>query len=143
MKMKAIVAALTATLAGVCAAAADGSSEAKAISLTAKAEVQTWDFTLQQPQGTNFVFYFKMKLTKKKAYTIWLSNRKSPISGETPRIAISETYPSSSFDIDFSKNPPSADFESVTAGSYTGWVMTGRNWEKENDTWDDPTGDDI
>ena len=143
MKMKAMVAALTATLAGVCAAAADGSSEAKAVSLTAKTEVQTRDFTLLQPQGTNFVFFFKMKLTKKKAYTIWLSNRKSPVPGETPKIAIAETYPESSFVADFSKNPPSADFESVTAGEYVGWVMTGRNWEKENDKWDDPTGDDI
>ncbi len=142
MTKKAVVAALAALLAGAGAAANDGSSEAKAVVITAKGVEQTRDFTLHS-NGTNNIFYFKMSLAKKKPYTIWLTNRKSPEPGATPQIAIAETYPVSSFSIDFSKNPPSADFEYVTAGNYTWWVMTGRNWEKENDKWDDQTGDDI
>lgn len=123
-------------------AAIDGGSQEGAINLVAKDAVQQRAFTLVS-DGTNNVYYFKMTLAKKKAYTIWLSNLQSATPGEKPTIAISETYPQDSFEVSFSVNAPSADFEIVSVGSYVGWVMTGKTWERETEKWETPVGDDI
>lgn len=134
-------------------AAADGSTEAKAVSLTPKSGLQAREIELwpQEPSGTNGVFFLKMMLQKRKAYTVWLEDEQAAPGGDGGKyIAISETYPGSNQKgisgklIDkFDVNPPSADFEMVSSSAYTGWVMTGEHWEKEEGSWQEKTGDDI
>ena len=92
-------------------------------------------------QGTNplQVCYYKMQLKKGQPYTVWL-DQASPAGAD---IFISETFKDSSWNYDFDMIEPCAEFEGVTIGTQTRWVVDGEHWnpmdedEWENDDWDD------
>ena len=135
-------------VAGGAFAANDGSTEAKAIVLTPSTkkdaskqyEVKTAPVVLHQEGGKDLqVCYFKMTLKKGSSYTVWLSGAKP----EGASIAISETYQESSFSFDFNKLPPLAKFECAKFGNSERWVVSGEEWDRDDEFEDISFDDDI
>ena len=128
--------------------AGDGSSIEKAIVITPSTkkvsgeyQIGTAQVTLHQ-QGTNplQVCYYKMQLKKGQPYTVWL-DQASPAGAD---IFISETFKDSSWNYDFDMIEPCAEFEGVTIGTQTRWVVDGEHWNPmDEDEWEDDDWDDI
>lgn len=117
-----MVAAVAATGWGL--EAATGASEADAIELKPKTAVQKTQVKLVQ-EGTNFVCYYKIVVSKGKAYTLWLSD-----FAAGSQIRIDEVY-SQLFGKGFEMGP-TAQFEAAQCGDTVRWVMSGKEWADES-----------
>ena len=137
-KLLLTVAAMAAVAVGF--AANDGSTEAKAKSLTPSSSLKSASVSLfpqivKEKDGTittNFVCYFKMKLKKKTAYTVYIDDKKGPdgLSDSAAGIHLTEDslYPKLGF------NAPIAEFERTVVGDSDRFVMTGKKWGTD---WED------
>ena len=131
---------LVALAAGAAWAANDGSTEGKAKELTPAKSLKSTPVTLVREittdkygiVHTNFVRYFKMKLTKGKAYTVFLDNPKDANGVENQaagiQLTVNDIYPKFAF------NAPIAMFERTEVGDSVRFVMTGKEWGTD---WDD------
>ena len=142
-KLLLTIAAMVAVLSAV--AANDGSKESKAKSLTPSSTLKSVSVPKLFPElakdrqgkiiGTNFVYYFKMKLKKKTAYTVYIDDKKDPSGQGSSAAGIQLTedgiYPELGF------NAPVAEFERTEVGDSARFVMTGKKWgtDWEEDSW--------
>ena len=139
--MKRTVLVLAALAAGAVWAANDGSKESKAVTLTASSTLKSAAVPkLFQEEvkdkhgrvtGTNFVYYFKMKLKKGTAYTVYLDGEKDASGHSAPGsvyLTADSIYPKFAF------TAPIAMFERTEVGDSARFVMTGKEWGID---WDD------
>ena len=138
--MKKTVLVLAALAAGAVWAANDGSTEGKAKELSPSTSLKSTSVSLVREittdkngnVHTNFVRYFKMKLTKGKAYTVYLDDPKdaSGVASQAAGIQLTadNIYPKFGF------NSPIAMFERTEIGDSVRFVMTGKEWGTD---WDD------
>ena len=135
--MKKLLVAMLAA-AGLAAFAADPNSEETAIQLKPTTSQQHVAVKLY-PEGTNEmqVCYYKMTLSKGKAYTIWVGDK----SARDAAIDIDDAYPKIS--TSETQEEPMASFEMVEFGEEQRWVVDGKTWGYDDDDgWDDDFGDD-
>ena len=139
--MKKTVLVLAALATGAVWAANDGSTESKAVKLTASSTLKPAavpKLFLEEVKdrkgsviGTNFVYYFKMKLKKGTAYTVYLDDEKDASGHSAPGsvyLTADSIYPKFSF------TAPIATFERTEVGDSVRFVMTGKEWGID---WDD------
>ena len=120
-------------------AAVKGSSEKDAISLSASTTLKATQVKLVQDPSTNvarFVCYYKITLSKGKAYTIWVDNAATNgVKTQSATISIPpfSIYPKFGF------NSPIAMFDAAEVGESTFWVMSGKEWSSSvaDDNWGD------
>ena len=112
-------------------AAATGSCESKAVSISASGTLQRKTVTLVNEWNgkkslTNGVYYFKMTLKKGTAYTVWLDFGEGKTSDA---VYIEDAYQSWG---DFELMPPAAFFERATVGETYRWVVDGKTWDYDD-----------
>ena len=120
---------LVAALGAFSALAANPIDEKNAINLKPTTSRQSVDVTLyKDSSGKNYVAWYKMTLSKGKAYTIWVDGKKPAgasidIYAADPAAATSET-----------QMEPSAFFDMSKYGEETRWIVDGKTWSYE-DSW--------
>lgn len=141
--MKQIV---TATLGVLCLAGssfgANPVKEKYALGLSAKSSVQKKTVklykTTDDQKKTVYRCYYKMTLSKGKAYTVWLTG----VNSTNSNIRIRTAYGMESKD--WNTNEPLAHFDNVDCGIETRWLVTGKEWSNDwNDDWDTSAWTDI